>query len=178
MSKYNSSALTSGMTMGVDFLSQFQKRIVANGGSPLLIHHMTLPASAEKLDKLAKLAVAQHFPVPRSEIEREAYEKSLEQYDRETAENDKYHWWDIVGLKHRYGIPSVVFGGDDNPLIPKEIKEQICGKVLPYPPIIIFEGENHILISILASPHPEIENAYGEIDIMSIAPAKYFDLEH
>ncbi len=55
--------LMAGMAMGVDFLSQFQKRIIANGGSPLLLHHMSLPVNAEKLDNLAKMAIEQHFQV-------------------------------------------------------------------------------------------------------------------
>lgn len=168
----------SGMAAGTEFLSQFYKRILANGGSPQLIHHMTLPRSAERLDELAKFAVSQHFPVPRSELEKKAYEFALEEFGEELAENDQYLFWNYVDLDESYGIPVTVFGEGYNGIaIPDGVRKQIEGKPLPYPLVVDMNNEKYVVVGLyLVGDDPEAGDIVGEIDHLYLAPAKYFDL--
>jgi len=187
MSKKDPNCLTSGMTMAVDFLSQFHKRIVANDGSTLLIHHMTLPASAEKLDELAKFAVSQHFPVPRSELESRARKQASEEWDNpEVHEEVSRFFWDILDLEREYGIPTKRFGRKyfegaerDGP-IPNEVIKQLSSKIVKYPLILHFVDEPHVVVAINAGTKvgDELRSFGDEDDYVHLAPAKYFDLEH
>lgn len=185
MSKNKSSIspayLMAGMAMGVDFLSQFQKRIVANGGSPLLLHHMSLPGNAKMLDALAKIAIAQHFRVPRTELERRAAEASRAQFGDGHVESDKRFFWSILHLDKEYGIPCRTFGedGTDEPMpIPKELREQIEDRPLVYPMIVNFEGELHVVVCLLDMTSPQVGDVINDLMGITVAPTKYFDLEH
>jgi len=179
--KYDGSALMSGMAAGTEFLSQFYKRILANGGSPQLIHHMSLPASAEKLDELAKFAISQHFPVARSEIEKAAFDYAIKEFSNwEIAENDKRYCWGYAGLPENYGIPTIAMGEDYNGIpIPIEVREQIEGKPLPYPLVVTLDSQQYVVVMLcLSGDDPEEGIVPGEIDHVFLALAKYFDLEH
>jgi len=181
MSKKSPSDLMAGMTMGVDFLSKFQERIMANGGSPLLLRHMTLPDNASKLDELARFAISQHFPVPRSEIERRAYEESSRQFDYvEAFESDRHYLWGILDLTKDYGIPIDQMGDQNGTSIPSEVRSQIEGKPLSYPLVIDMKGERYVVVALYLEeePNPIPGMIPKKVDTLFLSLVKYFDLEH
>jgi hypothetical protein len=185
-SKKDPGNLMAGMAMGVDFLSKFQKAIVASGGSPLLLRHMSLPANESKLVEVAVYAMSLHFPVPRSELERLAFEYSMEDNDDDEtlAKSDCRYWWNCLDLESKYGIPVLTFWGDPiggTPLIPDEVRAQLDGKPLTYPFVITWEGEKYVVVELALGGEYELPTTGvvpSSIAQMQVAEAKYFDLEN
>jgi len=178
--KFSPSELTSGMTMGVEFLSKFQKAIVKNGGSPLLIWFMTLPKSEEKLDELARLAVAQHFPVPVSLIRRLTRERSKKKYDGRYVISDENFFWNILLLDELFGIPSICWSKDEDQKVPDELEAQILNKALESPLMVDHAGEKYVVTCLISDGGAELlpgEVLTEGLYTLTIAPAKYFDLD-
>jgi hypothetical protein len=165
--------------MGIDFLVKFRDRIAANGGSPLLIHHMTLPKGEKLLDDLAKAAVAMRFPVPLTYIEGLAAAKSCEEGG--PVESDRHYFWAIIDIEKSLGIETIQLsdGADPGPPIPQEIIDQIVGKPLPYPLIVIYRGEPYVVVALYSDDEsePNIGDVWKTVSSVGLAPAKYFDLE-
>lgn len=188
-SKFEPQALCAGMRVGVEFLSQFVKSLKNNGGHELLLWLMALPKNAQKLEELAKFAVAQYYPIPRKLIEQLAGEESDEALRDEGLEDDdraeivksdmRYAWGGVLG---RFEVPVDYF---EWPMIPEEISAQIVGQPLQYPHVITYANEPHIVISIYYEgglgkgnrPHPGLVYDDG-ISSLGIVPAKYIDLDN
>jgi hypothetical protein len=187
-SSFRPSELMAGMMAGTVFLSEFNKRLLANGGSPQLIHHMTSLVSAAKLDELAKFAVSQHFPVPRSAMEEQAQAASVHEFNSpEGVESDKRFCWDIGQALDRYGIPVVSFstypfsdGTQDRPCLPfpDEVCTQLEGVPIAYPLLLTYRGEPHVVVYSRDVLKTGSVISPGSLDHLRIAPAKYFDLDN
>lgn len=184
-SKFDSSQLTSGMTMGINFISALTKKLVEHGGNPLLIHQLTLPSGEERLDAIAKTIVAMHFPILRSQIEATTLEIARHNYpdDPEYQESDSKYAWGLVELEKTYGIPEVEFGDhdQDDPPIPDEVRKQILHKPLAYPLVIDYQGVPYVLTWLntgRTDSNPLPGQVLEYVDRIGMAEAKYFDLDN
>jgi hypothetical protein len=175
------------MALGVDFLSRFQSAIERQGGSPLMIRHMTLPQSAEKLEDLAQIAVGMHFPVPRSEVERFVVARGKKEgfTDAEIA-SDRLFNWGLADLEERYGVPGICFINDksdeDSDPVPIEIVEQIVGKPLQSPLLVSYEGKQYIAIQIVGEGETAnnkfclaVGDIFESLESITLSEARYFD---
>lgn len=185
-SKKDPLAICAGMTLAVDFLSRFQSAIERQGGSPLMIRHMTLPQSAEKLEDLARMAVAMHFPVPRSEVERFVVTRGKREgfTDAEIA-SDKLFNWGLADLEERYGIPDIAFNNDesdeDYDSVPIEIVGQIVGKPIQSPLLVSYEGKQYLAIQVVGETAGNkfclsVGDVFKSLESITLSETRYFDL--
>ncbi len=84
-------------------------------------------------------------------------------------------------MDKEYGIPCRTFGedGTDEPApIPQQLREQIEGRLRVYPMTVTFEGESNVVLCLLSMQTPNVGEAIDDLQGITIAPTKYFDLEH
>lgn len=177
--KNSSSVLVSGFSMGMAFIQFLVNEIVALGGFEEMLHPLTREHGRPIVKKLAEVIVKSEWRVPRSLMERLAATESMRQWGTVYQEDDRFFFWDIVGLTKRFGIPVVAFNNDcgDKP-IPAEITEQIKGKVVTYPMVLIWDREHHIVVSVSSNgPWKLGEVNSDSLIAIKLAPSKYFDLE-
>ncbi len=187
-SKFEPQALCAGMRVGVEFLSQLSKALEKNGADIHMIRFMTLPQNAGKFEEWVKFGIKQLYPVPRSLIEEMVAEYLRNDPDEDSEslieymESDQTYWWDKIDLEATFGIPTVCI---EEPL-PHTIRGQILGVPLGKPHIVQYASEPHVVVHIYyegnATPRggrPLPGMVYkDEPSSLTLAPAKYFDLEH
>ncbi|MEK7551962.1 MAG: hypothetical protein AAB534_00950 [Patescibacteria group bacterium] len=179
-SKNSSSSLVSGLGMAMVFIQALVNEIVRLGGFEEMLHFLTSERGKDIVTKLAQVIVDSPWRVPRTLIEKLAREKSAKEYE-DAAEYDSRFWWNILDLESTFKIPVIRFDPScGSPPPPEKILDQLRGKEICYPLIVEWEGEPHVVVSIghgydmeVGVKHPD---DFG-LEYISLAPAKYFDLE-
>ncbi len=184
--KKSPSMLADGMGMGMAFVQLLVNELVAQGGFEEMLHPLTSERGQQIIRQVAKLIIESGWRVPRTLVERLATEKSRNELgvsgDIRFIEWDKHFEWNSLDLKKAFGIPVFSFSyesGSPHQPVPFEISEQIVGKRIEYPLLVQWAGQPHVVVNLFVeSDDLEIGKVFGgKLLNMSLAPAKYFDLE-
>lgn len=179
--------MVDGMFMGAALLKALFEELMVLGGYPEMIHYLTTEHGKDTVKKLAEVIVASEWRVPASLMQQLTYKESMAceaDDDPEVALGDSLFYWALV-LKSFPHIPVLSFqipGGVDYdyPSLPQEVIGQILNQVATKKPLVVtMDGEEYVLV--MAShynlmPGVVILKEVGEIDVISLAPAKFFDL--
>jgi hypothetical protein len=180
------SLLVQGLGMGMAFLQVLHEELVAGGGFGEMIHFLTKERARPLAKKIAKMIVESEWQVPLSLMEKLAWKASQENgsdsqyYDRDS----KYYWRPVC---QDFGIPVVEFRGEGHGScepVPKEIINQLAGKKICYPTIILWQEERHVVVGVSGSNFTEDMWEEGKIlpkgvmfTALDLSPAKFFNLE-
>ena len=183
--KTSASTLAKGLGMAMAFLQALTEEIVAAGGFEEMIHFLTTEQARPLCKQIAEFIVNLPWRIPRSLMERLAWETSTkENGSTESAPQDSLWYWKCIDLTEKFGIPVTVFHNDAHSEphagpIPKDILEQIVGKKASYPMTVDWNGESYVIVDGLSfcSEVGETISDNGINATLAIAPAKYFDLE-
>lgn len=173
--------------MGMQFLQKLTEAIVKNGGYPEMLHTLctTHPEADKSLDQIGKLIAVGKWPVPRSLLERLAYERTTSGgiHVHESAEEDRiWNWCCHIDLPGEFGIPVTKFGTDDKstPPPPEEIFRQLVGRRLTRSMEIMWKGEPHVFVACELGNEGEviqIDRSRWHLYFIAIAPASRFDFD-
>lgn len=176
-SKNPVATMIQGLGLGMRFLTLLLEKIIEKGGYEEMLHFLTTDRGGDTLDKIAQLVVDSPWKIPRSLMEKLAAQESIMQNGcgDYTGYDSKYYWEPV--LDH-FGLEALCFNdheGTKNP-IPDSIKQQLVGSNLSYPLLVNWDGEPQVVVQIVDGPDLP-EDKIGQLLVVNIVPAKYFDLE-
>jgi len=149
-----------------------------------MLHSLSGEHGKAIVAQLAKLIVQSPWKVPRTLIEKLAVDMSRIA-SRDHLEHDRRFLWDIIDLKRNFKIPVIAFSDnwqmDTITPIPQKLVRQLRNMEIEYPLMVAWNNEPHVVVRYSTESGEELQigQRHDNLDLvgLSLAPAKYFDLE-